>query len=112
MSELLKAQFQFASDVALLIDYIFKHGYKCTLGETYRPTEMAKIYAKEGKGILASQHCQRLAIDINLFTKDGIYLTKNDDYEDFGIYWESLSPENKWGGRFSIGDGNHFQRKG
>lgn len=110
MSETLKRQKLFAINVSLLIHRIFLDGYSCTLGEVYRPVEMAKIYAKEGKGILESQHCDRLAIDINLFDKDNVYLIKSEDHKKFGEYWESLHPENRWGGRFS--DGNHYEMKG
>ena len=43
--------------------------------------------------------------DLNLF-KDGVYLTSDKDHEPFGIYWESLHPLCRWGGRFK--DGNHY----
>jgi len=110
MSELLKRQQIFALNVSLLIQKIFLDKYFCTLGEVYRPNEMAKIYAKEGKGILDSQHCDKLAIDINLFSPGNVFLDKNDDHKRFGEYWETLHPQNRWGGRFS--DGNHYEMKG
>lgn len=110
ISETLKRQQIFAINVSLLIQKIFLDGYFCTLGEVYRPTEMARIYAKQGKGILESQHCDRLAIDINLFNHENSYLDKSIDHKKFGEYWESLHPENRWGGRFS--DGNHYEMKG
>jgi hypothetical protein len=99
----------FALNVSRLILYIFTGGYKCTLGEVYRPSEMAKIYAKQGKGIINSQHCVRLAIDLNLFSPSGEYEKKTEAYFQFGKYWESLHPDNRWGGHF--GDGNHFEMK-
>lgn len=95
----------FARNVARLIQFIFESGYTCTLGEAYRTKEQAEIYAKEGKGLATSLHCKRLAIDINLF-KDGVYLTRTEDYEWLGDYWRALHPDNRWGG---VGnDGNHF----
>lgn len=100
----------FAEDVGRLIDFIYQEGYKCTLGEAFRSKEQAEIYVKEGKGILDSQHCKRLAIDIDLF-KDGKYLTETHDYERFGCFWENLDARNRWGGRFKRGDGNHFERR-
>ncbi len=41
-----------------------------------------------------------------LLYKDGVYLTKTEDYRELGEYWESLDPNCKWGGRW--GDGNHM----
>ena len=113
----------FALNVAKLIAYINEHGFSCTFGEAYRTPEQAAIYAKEGKGILHSLHCERLAIDLNLFSgtrklrlyHDGHYLADSHAYEPFGIYFETLNPLNKWGGHFhdisgrSKPDGNHFE---
>ena len=107
MSELLQKQFIFTANVALLIKYIFDSGNYCTLGEVYRPPETAKLFAKEGRGITKSLHCDRMAIDINLFSPEGKYENKSSAYSHVGKYWESLHPDNKWGGSFS--DGNHFQ---
>ncbi len=99
----------FALNVAKLIAYIFDSGLSCTLGEAYRTAEQAALYAKEKKGILNSQHRDRLAIDIDLFSKTGEYETKTESYSHYGKYWESLHPDNRWGGRFS--DGNHFEMR-
>jgi hypothetical protein len=46
---------------------------------------------------MASKHLDRLAIDINLFTKDR-KLAPEADYLPIGEKWESLG--GKWGGRF------------
>jgi len=54
-----------------------------------------------------SNHYQRLAIDINLFTKEGAYLTTTEVHRPFGEFWESLHPLCRWGGRFK--DGNHYE---
>ena len=53
-----------------------------------------------------SCHYLRLAIDINLFTREGAYLTDNESHRPFGEFWESLHPLCRWGGRFE--DGNHY----
>ena len=91
------------------MQHMSEAGYQFTLGEVFRTPEQAKIYASQGKGILHSLHCERLAIDINIF-KDGVFLEKNSDYEPLGIYWESLHPKNRWGGRFKRVDSDHFER--
>lgn len=100
----------FAKDVSLLIKEIFLKGYSCTFGEAYRTPEQAEIYAKQGKGIKNSLHCKRLAIDLNLFSPEGKYLTEAKEYTYFGIYWKSLGKKNRWGGDFKNGDANHFER--
>ena len=104
-----KDQALFARNIGKLINYIFAHGYQCTFGEAFRTKEQALIDAKTCKGIKNSLHCYRLAVDINLF-QGGIYDSKSESYEQIGIYWESLNPKNRWGGRFkSRPDGNHFE---
>jgi hypothetical protein len=101
----------FTHNVSKLISCIYSWKYSCTFGEAYRTPEQAALYAHEGKGIKDSLHCQRLAIDINLFSPDGTYLTDSDDYSLFGKYWETLHPANEWGGHLTGGliDGNHFE---
>ncbi len=102
----------FALDVARLIKYIFDEGYACTLGDAFRSPEQAVINAQKGTGIINSLHCQRIAIDLNIFSPSGEYLSMTEDYRKFGEYWESLYGQNRWGGRFSgRPDGNHFERK-
>ena len=95
----------FASNVAKLIQFIFEQGYACTFGECFRTKEQAEWNASKGIGSANSLHCKRLAIDLNLF-KDGVYLSKSDDYEFAGNFWYSLHEDNRWGG--AGGDGNHF----
>ena len=110
----------FAKDVAQLITYIFSEGYTCTLGEAFRTKEQAEIYAKSGLGIAHSLHCERLAIDLNIFKPDGTLCETAADYERFGCFWESLDAQNNWGGRWGVPgtpneharpDSDHFQRK-
>jgi len=115
---LLSAQIVFAQNVAELLMYIHECKYGCTLGEAWRTPEMAAIYKAQGKGIVDSQHCKKLAIDINLF-KDGKYLSDSKDHKPFGDFWESLHPLNRWGGDWDgddcidpgDNDGNHYEMR-
>jgi len=115
---LLTRQAIFAVNAAKLILHINEAGYTCTLGEAWRTPEMAAIYAKRGIGIKRSLHCDRLAIDLNLF-KDGVYLTGGDAYKQFGEYWMTLNAMNRYGGDWDKdgvtepgeNDFNHFEMK-
>ncbi len=95
----------FTQLVGHLIARIYASGYEATFGEAWRTPEQAALNADRGVGIANSLHVDRLAIDLNLF-KDGVYLSKSTDWEPFGLYWEGLHEDCRWGGRF--GDGNHF----
>ena len=108
-------QTRFAKDFSNLIQKILSSGFYVSIGEVYRTPEQAEIYAKQGKGIKNSLHIKRLAVDLNLFTPEGEYLSESKDYEQFGKYWESLDKQNRWGGFFTkrggkINDGGHFER--
>src|SRR5690606_13759772 len=72
-------QRRFTLLVAKLIEYAYSQGYELSFGEAYRTPEQAKANAKSGKGIANSLHCDRLAIDLNLF-KDGTYLTSSESH--------------------------------
>lgn len=98
-------QQKFALMVAALIQKANELGTPVTLGEAYRPPEVAQIYARDGRGIARSLHTSRLAIDLNLF-RDGQYLSQTADYLPLGEWWESVG--GAWGGRFAKADGNHF----
>ena len=116
----------FSLNISKLTQFIFASGYECTEGESYRTPEQAwlnalpktsTIVAKTplgdlpytlpvgGKGIKKSLHMFRLAKDFNLF-KDGTYLVDVESHRQFGEYWKTLHPDNKWGGDW--GDGNHY----
>ena len=81
--------------IALLIQYAYETGYELTFGDAY---------ATDGH-MKNSLHYKRLAVDLNLF-KDGEYLTKTEDHQHLGYFWESLG--GSWGGKFSNPDGNHY----
>lgn len=132
MSELGDKQRRFGRDSVKLLEEILRRGYEFTYGEIKRSDEQAEINAigehgramvatlirpnfsalasaliNNGKnnGVRNSVHQLSLAIDINLF-KDGQYLSLTDDHAQFGAWWEALSPDHRWGGRW--GDGNHY----
>jgi D-alanyl-D-alanine carboxypeptidase len=112
MDDLSSRQRQFSLCVSKLIKEVYDRGYSCTLAEAFRTVEQAAIYAKEGKGIIDSLHCKRLAIDINLFSPSGIYLSDTSDYDPFGRFWENMDKNLRWGGNFKDRpDGNHFEMK-
>lgn len=95
----------FVTAIAELIHFAFNQGYTLTFGEAWRSPEEALRLSKINKGIKRSVHCDRLAVDFNLF-KDGKYMDKSEDFLELGMFWESLHPECAWGGHFK--DGNHF----
>lgn len=99
----------FAQNMAKLILHVDSIGLACTIGEVYRTHEQAEIYAKEGKGIIDSLHCKKLAVDLFLFDAQGNYLEARDHYKELGDYWVTLHPENRWGGIFKRCDLVHFE---
>ena len=107
MSLLLERQWLFARLLPSLIDKAHELGFEVSGGEWYRTPEQAALNQVSGKGISNSLHTLSLAIDLRLF-KDGEYLTKSEDYQQLGEFWESLNALCAWGGRFSRPDGNHF----
>jgi len=108
----------FALNISKLILHIYSRGYACTLGESYRTPEMAEIYAKRGIGIKNSLHCKKLAQDLNLFYEHE-YLSNTASHAQFGKFWVSLHPANRWGGDWDKDglteegedDGNHYEMR-
>jgi hypothetical protein len=100
----------FAHRVARLILKADELGYQVTFGEAWRSPEEAARLAQQAKGraLARSLHCDRLAIDLNLF-RNGVWLTGTEDHRPLGEWWESQSDDIArcaWGGRFQ--DGNHY----
>ncbi len=102
-----RLQEEFAQQVANLIKKAGELGYGVTFGEAYRTPEQSKLNAASGSGIANSLHCERLAIDINLF-KDGIYITDGTGHRDLGAWWKTLGPMYRFGGDFKRADWNHY----
>lgn len=100
----------FAMNLAKLLQHVEAIGLTCSVGEVYRTKEQAEIYVKEGKGILDSQHCKKLAVDLFLFS-NGKYLEKKEDYAPIGQYWKSLHSDNRHGADFPRVDCVHFEMK-
>jgi hypothetical protein len=103
-SKLSEDQNKFVGMIAKLIQFAQANGFYLTFGDAYRD----KRVSKESVGNKSyfhdwSYHCKRLAVDFNLF-KDGVYLTKSEDYKPLADYWKSI------GGSAGIdwNDGNHF----
>ena len=63
---------------------------------------------------LDSQHCRRMAIDLNIFKDMGDeykYTVEKCDIQIIGDFWESLDKKNNWGGNWSdFQDTVHFER--
>ncbi len=97
----------FAKDIVALLIKAFTLGYNVRLGEAQRPVEMQEIYVRDGRSkTMNSQHLKKLAFDL--------FFTKNNEVvypQELGDYWESLSPENRWGGNWtSFKDKPHYER--
>jgi len=105
--KLSEIQQEFARCVSKLIRWANANGYEVTFGEAYRDPEWAKIMSDRGKGIVNSQHCRRLAIDLNLFLR-GAFLLDSESHRPLGEYWTTLHPLARWGGDFLRRDGNHY----
>lgn len=133
MSETLREkQSRFARQLPRLLDYAHSLGYAVTLGEVYRSDEQAEIHAlgnagreqvcqliehqfpllaakirnNRGNGIRNSLHCQRLAVDLQLFDDKGRWITEEYPYRLLGDWWEAQGADHEWGGHFS--DTPHF----
>jgi len=101
-----KKQELFSRLLVKLMIFMHERDYQIRGGDWYRdPRVHGKPGEKMGYSHKNSCHKFKLATDLNLF-KDGVYLTSDKDHEPFGIYWESLHPLCRWGGRFK--DGNHY----
>ena len=100
----------FTSDTAQLIEYANSlPGCRVRLREVSRPSILQKLYIKLGKSwTMNSWHMDSLAVDM-ILDINGQWQSDTESYRKLGIFWESLSSYNRWGGRFS--DGNHFERR-
>ncbi len=108
MSVLKDKQSLFLKNIGLLIAYVNTlEGWQMTEGEGERPVWVAGIYAgvdkrvpeQNGKGIINSLHCDRLAHDFNFYL-NGNYITDKETLKPIADYWKSLDPLNAWGGDF------------
>lgn len=97
------ARWQFTKLLAQLIQRGFELGYFLALDEG-----MDRLTAKDPTTdhLRSGLHTIGLAQDINLYDEEGNWLSKTEDHEALGLFWESLHPHCRWGGRFQ--DGNHY----
>lgn len=100
-------QEKFSEDLVKLLLKAFELGYKIRLGEVQRPIEMQEIYIKTGRSkTMNSMHIKKCASDVHFLLNGTLCYP-----QELGDYWESLSPENQWGGNWkSFKDAPHFQR--
>lgn len=98
----------FSRDLVNLLQYVLKLGYQVRIGEAQRPVEMQEMYIRTGRSkTMNSMHLKRCAADLH-FTLNGVLCYP----KELGDYWESLSPENQWGGNWkSFKDAPHFERR-
>ena len=102
-------QWEFLKDVSKFIVYADEMGYKMTAGEMYRTMYQQRYYVAHGLSwTYNSKHLKRRAFDFNLFV-NGKYVTNKENFQDLADYWESLSPKNRSGIRFS--DFGHIERR-
>jgi len=84
----------FSEMLAHLVLHMIGLGYKCRIKEVLRTKEQAEFYAKNGKGILNSNHRNGVAADL-MFSKDGVLLWDGPAYRIAAEYWGSLQPSIK-----------------
>ena len=91
-----------------LMFFIHERDHEIRGGDWFRDPRMHGHIGEDiGYGHKNSCHKLKLAADLNIF-KDGELFKTDKEHEPFGIYWESLHPLCRWGGRFPKGDGNHY----
>lgn len=103
METLREKQSRFAVMIARLILWAEAQGFAVTFGEAWRSEEEARRLAGAGLGVRRSLHCDRLAVDLNLFI-GGAWMQGSEAHRPMGEEWERMG--GAWGGRF--GDGNHY----
>lgn len=101
-----KARCQFSECLARLVLHAVELGYEIAFDEV---TERITEKDPTSDHMKWSLHHDGLAGDLILY-KNGVYLTKTEDYAPLGEWWEAegtrLGIPLTWGGRFH--DGNHF----
>lgn len=105
-------QASFLLDMGKLVAFATEQGFTVTGGELFRTPEQQDIYVRTGRSkTSASYHLKRLAIDLNFFL-DGKLVYDAQALRPVGDYWQSLSPQNSWGGFWnSFKDLPHFERR-
>ena len=92
-SELVKRQWDFARMLPLLLQKAHALGFEMSMGEAWRIGD-------------TRCHGARLAVDLNLWSRDGVLVTDTETHRPLGEFWENIG--GSWGGRFKKADGNHY----
>ena len=92
-------QVEFTKTMAYFQVWCVEHGYDIIEAEAFRTKEQAQIYKEQGKGVLNSVHCKKLARDMLLY-KDRTISYKIEDYRAMGEKWKRMHPLARWGGDF------------
>jgi len=111
----------FTLNIAKLITYAYEClNIELTFGEAHRTQSQILlnffgfVVEKSGNSIrlvksrrlsrtLTSKHAERLAVDFNFFI-EGKLTYEFDKIKPLGDYWETLHPNNRWGGDFNNND--------
>lgn len=109
MATRIETQATFAHNMSRLIIHIFEEGYWVTMGECYRTQYQAAEYARTGIGIKNSLHCDRLAVDLNIFTCDGKLIEDPKKLKPFGDWWQKIHPHNRAGMFWKSKDLGHYE---
>lgn len=104
-------QAEFLLQVCKLVEYATAAGFTVTGGELFRTPEQQQIYVQTGRSkTMESNHLRRCAIDLN-FLQSGTLVYSKQALQAVGDFWESLHPNNRWGGNWvSFKDLPHFER--
>jgi len=96
----------FTRNIAKLISYAHLMGFGLSFGHAWRsPEEQQRLFDQGLSRTHASQHLSRLAVDFNVFLAGRLCLEWST-IKILGDYWESLHPDNRWGGDWN---GNELQ---
>ena len=103
------SRLQFTEMVRQLLNFCYREGIKIQIDYVKSSYEEQKRLVETGKSwTMNSKHLLGKAIDLQII-KDGKFLVDGEEYEILGKYWESLSPNNIWGGRWKNKDVYHFE---
>lgn len=100
-------QADFAYHIAKLIVWARDHGIHVMGAEWYRTPEQAEIYARQGKGIVKSNHRLKLALDL-FVVANGRVTWDHAPYMKLGQKWKTMHPLARHGGDFRNRDSVHF----
>lgn len=111
MANLSDIQSEFLLQMCDLIKFATALGFKVTGGELQRTPEQQSIYVRTGRSkTMDSNHLRKCAIDLNFIQNERLVYDRTK-LQPIGDYWESLHPNNRWGGNWkSFKDMPHFER--